>query len=359
MQTADQRFALGGNISGLAFADPTRLFAVRDGPGELLQLDRSADGWTMSAGWGKGRALRYADGSGSPDAEAVAVVPGEGAVAYVGAERDNDKTNASRNSIMRYDTSGTGPLRATQQWELDTVLPTSRANAGIEGLTWIPDEVLVSTRLRDETGEIYAPADHPSHGAGLFVVALEQTGSLHFVALRDDGEIALVASMASGLDALMEVTWHAERRELWALCDNTCGGRAAVFAPGPDGFALVAIVAPPDGMSSLNNEGFAMTARCVEGAMLAVWSDDGASDNHVLREAGIPCAAIASSAVAGPAPPPPPATRQPAAGESHDDRRGSGAAWVSGALAIVILALAATVIIRRRGRAAGTAPSDR
>ena len=359
VQIADQRSALGSNVSGLAYADATRLFAVRDGPGELLLLDRSADGWTTSPGWGKGRALRYADGSGSPDAEAVVVVTGDGAGVYIGAERDSDKPNTSRNSILRFDTSGSGPLRATQQWELDAVLPSSSANAGIEGLTWIPDEVFVSVNLRDETGKSYVPTDHPNHGAGLFVVALEQTGALYFVALHENGTVTLVASLASELGALMEVTWHAERRELWALCDNACGGRATVWTPAAGGFSLVATVAPPDGMSSLNNEGFALSTRCVDGAMLAVWSDDGATDNHVLREAGIPCTAITNSPVDTEPPATQPApTRLPNASLTGDGTDRSARAALVTVTIVVVAALVAIITIRRR-RAIGRQSSDR
>ena len=59
----------------------------------------------------------------------------------------------SRNSILRFDTSSVGTLRATQQWELSSVLPATGANAGIEGLTWIPDDVFVAMGLRDAIGQ--------------------------------------------------------------------------------------------------------------------------------------------------------------------------------------------------------------
>jgi hypothetical protein len=353
----DERSTLGGNVSGLAMAGTSRLLAVRDGPGALLQLDRSGSGWTASPDWGNGRPLLYADGSGSPDAEAVAVVTGAGAGVYVGAERDSDKANTSRNSILRYDTTGLGPLQAVQQWELNSVLPTSSANAGIEGLAWIPDDVFVSMGLRDEMGTPYVPADHPNHGDGLFVVGLEQTGSIHLVALRDNGSAALIASMASGLPAVMEVAWHAERRELWALCDNTCDGRAAVWTPAPGGFVLGAIVAPPASMSSLNNEGFAISPRCVEGTMLAVWSDDGATDSHVLREASIPCAAIAATS-GEPSATLPAATRQPTAAVSGETTRSSRTALAFSVVAVTVVALVAAAALHRRRRTPGRRNSE-
>ena len=130
------------------------------------------------------------------------------------------------------------------------------------------------------------------------MVGLEANGSLYVVALRDDGGVALVASMPSGLDAVMEVVWSTARRGLWALCDNTCGGSAAVLRPSAGSFVLSVIVEPPPGMASLNNEGFALGPSCVDDKMAAIWADDAASAGHVLREATLGCAAIASGVTA-------------------------------------------------------------
>ena len=295
VRTADQADALGGNISGLTFAGPSSLWAVRDGPSTLSKLDRTATGWAPTVESGGSRSLRYVDGDGSPDAEAVTTAAGDDTGVYVAAERDSDEPSTSRNSILRFDTSSTGRLRATQQWELNSVLPATGANAGIEGLTWIPDDVLVSTGFRDATGKPYAPTDYPSHGKGLFVAGLESNGTLYVVALRDDGGVALIASMPSGLDAVMEVVWSATRQELWTLCDNTCGGMAAVLRPSGGSFAPAVIVEPPPEMASLNNEGFALGSSCADGTMAAIWADDGASAGHVIREATLDCAAIATT----------------------------------------------------------------
>lgn len=356
VRIADQADALGGNISGLAFAGPSSLWAVRDGPSALSKLDRTSAGWVPSSASGGSRALRYAEGSGSPDAEAVTTAAGDDTVVYVGAERDNDKPSSSRNSILRFDTSIAGTLRATQQWELASVLPASGANAGIEGLTWIPDDVFVATGFRDASGKAYAPADYPGHGKGLFVVGLEQTGALHVLALRDDGGVTLVASMPSGLSAVMEVAWSAARQELWALCDNSCGGVAAVLRPSGGSFVVSVIVQPPPGMASLNNEGFAIGSTCTDDAMIAIWADDSASDGHVLREATLGCAAIATT---GTVPVAPPSSTQPSiergpkersASEDPASEDRSSAVLVGLAVALAIVA-AAAIALNRRWRA--------
>jgi len=347
VRITDQADALGGNISGLTLAGPSSLWAVRDGPSALSKLERTNAGWGLGSASGGSRALKYADGSGSPDAEAVTTAAGDDAAVYVGAERDNDKPSSSRNSILRFDTSNPGALRATQQWELASVLPASGANTGIEGLTWIPDDVLVAMGFRDATGKTYAPADYPGHGRGLFVAGLEQNGALYVLALRDDGGVALVASMPSGLSAVMEVVWSAARQELWVLCDNTCGGVAAVLRLSGGSFVVSVIVQPPPGMASLNNEGFALGATCTDDTMAAIWADDGASDGHVLREATLGCATIAST---GTAPVAPPSSTQPSieSGASEDppseDR--SSAVLVGVAVALAVSAAAATVLVR-------------
>jgi hypothetical protein len=294
--------------------------------------------------------LHYTDGAGSPDAEAVTTVRGDDAAVYVGAERDSDEPNDRRNSVLRYETTGTGALRATQVWELDAVLPTSSANAGIEGLTWIADEVLVSMGLRDQSGKTYTPAEHPGHGSGLFVVGHEQTGSLSFVALRDGGAVTLVASMASGLQTVMEVVWHDERRELWALCDDGCGGRAAVWKPAAGAFELVAIIEPPSGMASLNNEGFALSPRCVDNVLIALWSDDGATNRHALREADLPCSGFGGGEAVSTTRPTTTVASPPADAARSSNGRGSrtSALVVAGIATVVVTAIGIALVRRRR-----------
>jgi hypothetical protein len=151
--------------------------------------------------------------------------------------------------------------------------------------------------------------------------------------------------MASGLSAVMEVVWSAARQELWALCDNTCGGAAAVLRPSEGAFALSVIVEPPPEMASLNNEGFALGPSCADGTLAAIWSDDGASAGHVLREATLSCAAIASTGTS-PATPPSTIERRPNEESPHENR--SAAFFVGLALALGIAFAIATALVRRR-----------
>ncbi len=298
--TADVQGALGGNLSGLAPDGSGGLWAVRDGPAALLRLARTGAGWEPVPGWGDGRALRYPGGRGAPDAEAV-TTSADGTAVFVGAERDNSDPGASRNSILRFDPSGGGPLDATHEWRLDAILPRTDANSGVEGLAWVTDDAFRA---------------YP--GGGVFVVGVEDTADLYLVAAGVDGQTELVATVPSGLDAVMEVVWLPDRRELWALCDSACDGRAAVFRLAAGTLELVRYADPPADLASLNNEGFALST-CTAGTATAVWSDDAASGGHALREAALPCdmaqaptsGPVATAASGGPATTTTPPTNAP------------------------------------------------
>jgi Esterase-like activity of phytase len=292
MRPAEAAKVLGGNISGLAIDGSTGLWAVRDS-GALLHLDRTGTSWTPSAGGRAERPLRYPGGAGSPDAEGITTAVGDDAAVYVAAERDNEASNVSRNSILRFDRSDSGTLTATREWKLEPLLGSAPANTGIESLAWVPDSVFVAMGFRDAAGKVYSPANYPDHGAGLFATALEGTDDVLFLALRNDGQVNLVGKVATGLDSTMDVSWSAARQELWAVCDSHCQGRAAVLRAGDGAFEVAAIVRPPAGMESLNNEGFAILPTCENDSMLALWSDDSATGGTALREAPLSCGPVA------------------------------------------------------------------
>jgi hypothetical protein len=287
MHAADAGGALGPNLSGLAVDGSAGLWAVRDS-GSLLHFERSGNGWKPSAGDSGERTLRYPGGSGSPDSEAVTTVAGDDVAVYVAAERDNDSSNTSRNSILRFETSGTS-LTATREWRLDGVFGKTPANTGVESLTWIPDSVFVAMGFRTTDGKPYAPADYTDHGTGLFASAIESRGEIVFLALHSDGKVTQVGTAASGLASIMDLSWSSARQELWATCDSHCNGNAAVLHPADGAFQIGAVVQPPAGMDALNDEGFAIGPSCTNGSMLAVWSDDSATGGTSLREAALPC----------------------------------------------------------------------
>jgi hypothetical protein len=175
-------------------------------------------------------------------------------------------------------------------------------NAGLEAITWIPDEVLVAKGFMDDVkGQKYNPADYPNHGTGLFFVGAELDGKISAYALdQTTGTYDFVQSFPSGFPAVMDLTYDAETNKLWAICDNGCDGRTAtldVAQTGPNtGYFLVNdTFARPAGMANLNNEGFAIApqAECVNGLKPTFYSDDSNTGGHALSMGRIACKAPA------------------------------------------------------------------
>jgi len=303
----DVRGAFGADLSGLATAmehDTLVLWAVRHDPSRLYRIVADGAQWRAdtAAGWGEGRALRFADGSGAPDAEGVTLsAAGVAAGVYVASERDTDRGDVRRNSVLRFDVmSGVGELTATHEWLLNALLPESAPNRGVEAITWIPDADLVAVGFRDEArGEPYDPARYPDHGDGIFVVGFEGNGSLYLLALNHVTQQAtLVATVRTGMAALMALEYDAEERTVWAVCDESCGGESRLLSvdtvsssPTFGAYVLTRVFRVPAGLPSSNHEGFAVapSATCADSRRAVFWSDDDALGGHALRRGWLPC----------------------------------------------------------------------
>ena len=83
-------------------------------------------------------------------------------------ERDNAVSGVSRPAILRFDQpadTSSADLTATHDWNLTADLPPVAANAGLEGIAFVPDAYLVARGLQDEsTGTPYDPSAYPDHG---------------------------------------------------------------------------------------------------------------------------------------------------------------------------------------------------
>ncbi|MFC9983849.1 lamin tail domain-containing protein [Microbacterium keratanolyticum] len=304
---ADVAGTFGSDMSGLAFsADGTVLWAVNNGNGTLHRLVRDGAAWVEDAGWTGGSALRYPDGTGKVDAEGVALV---GDQIFVASERNNSASKISRPSVLRYQPgTSAGELVASAEWNLVSDLPVVGANAGLEGIAWIPDADLVAAGFVDEsTGAAYDPAGYGAHSGGVFFVALEATGGVYGYVLDADGAgFTRVATIDSGFPGVMELEYDPATDTLWAVCDDTCEGRMAALKIGADAapaarvasgaFTVSTVVARPAGMPNLNNEGFALSPACTDGARAAVWADDGETDGPRLRA----CACASTPSGGGP-----------------------------------------------------------
>jgi Lamin Tail Domain/Esterase-like activity of phytase len=325
VSTADGVDVFGQNLSGLAYQPSGSgakgvLWAVRNGPSTLYRLIYDGTKWTPDTanGWGAGKQMVFPDGAGVPDAEGVTLAGGDANGIYVSIERNDDgpNSNTSRPAILRYDVSAAGAtLTATNEWNLAATLPGLGANAGLEAVTWVPDDVLVAHGFFDEAaGAKYNPATHPDHGTGLFFAGVEQDGRIVAYALnRKTGAFTWVATMASGFPKVMELTYDPETTHLWAVCDDSCDGRTATLDIAPSGrFEPTHTYNRPGGMPNLNNEGFAIApqAECVNGLKPVFWSDDSNTGQHALRTGAVNCTPLPHPQ---PEPKPPVPTPTPAA----------------------------------------------
>jgi len=336
----DDEATFTGDLSGLDYepsgtsADGT-LWAVQNGDGLLYRIvSDGAGGWAPAtdSGWTAGKALRYPDGTGRVDAEGVTVTgdSSDGGV-YVSSERNNAASSVSRPSVLRYDVAAAGgatTLVATQEWDLAADFPGLGANAGLEGVTWVPDAWLTERGFVDEsTGAAYDPAARPGHGDGLFFVGVEGTASVYAYALSTDGSAERVATIATSFDLVADVQFDADLDALWVVCDEACSGRTALFDVDASGAFAEQVVyeAPLNADRGLANEGFAVAdaATCTDGVRQTFYADDADTDGFSLRAGTLPC--DAPTAPTDPTTPVVPGTGAGAPGTGTGTGTGTGA----------------------------------
>lgn len=297
---ADTANTFGADMSGVIF-DPASTagaafaWAVNNGGGTLHRLVLTGDQVREAAGWEGGRQLRYPDGTGTVDAEAVAL-SGESGIVYIGSERNTGGgSSGSRPSVLRYAVdAATGELVAQQEWNLTADYPGIGANAGIEGLAWISDATLVAGGLADlNTGAAYDPTMYGAHSNGVFFVGVEATNMVAGYVLAVDGSMTRITEFATAFPGIMELEYEPATSTLWAYCDEACDGRSQLFSLTGGVFTAGDIVDRPAGMANIANEGFgfAPQAMCVGGAKPVIWADDAQTGGHAFRVGSIACTA--------------------------------------------------------------------
>jgi hypothetical protein len=297
VQTVDAAGAFPSNLSGLAYEGIGVLWAARNGPGSIYRLVFDGTIWTPDTAnnWNAGKLLRYPNGTGEPDAEGITFADaGSNGGLYVATERNNQVSAVSRLSVLRFDAAAPGSeLVATHEWNLTADLPPVGANLGLEGITFVSDAFLLANGFLDErTNAAYTPAAYPGHGAGLFFIGVEGTGAVYAYALIDDGTFFKIATIVSGFPGVMDLSFDADTGNLWAVCDDTCGGQSAVLqVDGSGGFTVVATVNRPSTMPNLNNEGFTLAplTECNADQRAVYWSDDSSTGGHAIRRGSISC----------------------------------------------------------------------
>lgn len=278
---ADAPGTFDGDISGVDFDEQGNAYAVHNGTGELFVLE-FADGGTdaqVTASY----QLRYADGSGIPDAEGVTV--GEGGAVFVATERNNADNGTSRPSVLRFElpadpSIGELELSATTEWNLVDSVGTLGANSGLEAVEWLPNAF-----------------------GGVYAVGVEGTGEVLFVSLAADGSHELVNRYASPFQGVMALDYQEQFGELLVTCDEVCEGRSVLLTIDGDEIAEssndsgVLLIDRPELLPNVANEGFAShitVEACPADAqgqqqdgfvqtVRQLWGDDNATDSVSLR----------------------------------------------------------------------------
>ncbi|GGA60042.1 hypothetical protein GCM10011490_07730 [Pseudoclavibacter endophyticus] len=290
VEFGDAAGTFDGDLSGLDY-DESRgiLWAVVNGTGALWALEQDDTVWTPAAGWESGKQVRFADGAGVPDAEGVSVGP-DGQL-YIGVERDGDASGVSRNTVLQVDPDASGnELIATNEWNLNSVLPATGANSGVEAVEWVPADAAAG--LVDESGAAYDAANSPGALPGVFFVGVEATGQVTALALSPDGTADVIATIDPGMGGVMALDYDSVLDVLWVVCDEACDGLAAQLALGmPD--AAITYVARPGDMDNVANEGFATSPQsfCVDGLRPVWYADDNNTDGHSIRVGALACEA--------------------------------------------------------------------
>ncbi|WP_437962239.1 hypothetical protein WME76_25270 [Sorangium sp. So ce119] len=301
VRTLDSEDAFESDLSGLAYEAPGALWATDNLSAKLFRLLKSGGSYApdTSNDWASGKRLRYPNGRGTPDAEGVTLGATSAAGVYVCAERDTDDPSVSRLSVLRYDVTAAGAtLTATHEWNLTALLPEVDANAGLEAVTWAADSLLTAHHFFDESkARAYVPSDYGEHGAGLFLVGVEETGKVYALALNhESGAATLVASISTPLAGVMGLEFDRDTGSLWAHCDDTCDNQSAVF--GIDDalgrFVLERRFTHPSGLPDSNNEGIALApdAECSGGVKPLFWTDDADADGFSVREGSLACGCL-------------------------------------------------------------------
>jgi hypothetical protein len=280
------------------------LWASNNLSGKLFRLVQSGAGFVPDTanGWAAGKALRYPDGQGQPDAEGVTLGASAADGVYIGSEHDGAAASTSRPSVLRYDVSGAGAsLTATHEWDLTALLPKLGANTGIEGITWVPDSFLTSQGFVDEAKQhAYAPAEYANHGTGLFFVGIEESGKLYGFALdHADGSAALLATITTPNQGAMGLEFDRDTGNLWFNCDDGCDNQAGVLRIDTEAgsasrgkFVTHRLFQRPASLPDSNNEGIAIapSSECNAGFKRFFWTDDADASGFSLRTDLIPCA---------------------------------------------------------------------
>lgn len=272
--------------SGLDFADGI-LWAVDNGTGSFWKLTANQDGTVAPAdGWEEPKRARFIKDAenpeaAGPDAEGITIA-GDGHL-YLAVERDNSDKGTNFNTILQIDPSAPGPdVLASAEWDITELLPPVAANMGIEAIEWVPFDELDGRLWDESTGAAF---DSTAYGdavaGGVFFVALEDNGHVYALILNSDGTAHQVADIDSRIGGAMALNYDTLTGDLFIVSDDGYSGLIALATFNGTETPDIVHMSRPGEMANVNNEGFALSDRCVDGTRPAWFFQDGVTSGSL------------------------------------------------------------------------------
>jgi hypothetical protein len=191
-------------------------------------------------------------------------------------------------------------LSATHQWELDSDLPATALNEGLEGIAWIPDDHLVQKAFFDDNRQVrYDPASYPNHSTGVFLVGIKGSGMVYgYILDIVANTFTRVTTFSSGLPHANDLNFDRDTGTLWVQCGDKCNNSMTLLdidthpsSPTLGQFVLRATLPCPKALKNENDEGLSMVPKseCNNGQRGIFGSDDSDKDNCPIRMGGVIC----------------------------------------------------------------------
>ncbi|MFL8906298.1 lamin tail domain-containing protein [Helcococcus kunzii] len=288
----DEKPKFLSDSSGLDIVGDT-LWAVDNGTAKVWKMTIGIDGMpTIDEGWESGKIVSFMKdinnpGAAGPDAEGI-TADSQGNL-FIAAERDNSFKAENRNIILQVDpNSTTDSLKTIREWDLTEIIDNARKNRGmadykvpnnegIEAVEWIPNEVLEGNIIDFHIDMPYVASDYSTLNNGLFLVGVENDGFIYAFALSENGSIALVSQIDTGMGMVMGLDYNEPTNALWAHADNGRNNTLAkITFNGTTHPDTSYYKAPADFDVTENNEGFAIAKKAINNYLPTYWFMDGA-----------------------------------------------------------------------------------
>jgi hypothetical protein len=292
------RFDMGNNMSGAVWNYETHKLWVVSNSGIFWRMSQSdpaiPDSWVVDTE-GDHEAKWIVGG----DTEAIAQADWNEETIFVGVEQPS-------RMIREYDVSGNlGDVSLQNTWILDEQMG-SGDNFGLEALTFVPDEWLLSKNFVDKNGNLYTSSVYGT--GGLFFAGLQANAHIYVFDLNrnsqnhNNAEYVFVGEYTTGQDEIAGLEFDRSNGILYSYHNygNSSGGGSNdklqaldITATGEGSIKSFPILVSWLGPRIHNNEGIALASNedCDSSGNRNFFlsTDDGGNDNSVGIYPLFPC----------------------------------------------------------------------